>query len=854
MKAAVPKTTPPIRPHLASLVADLQRHGSQTAVTSPHGLRHASFSYSQLAELAGRCAHYLESQRIAKGDRVVIWGENCGEWLAAFFGCLLRGVVAVPIDIAGSPEFARRVMADVGAKLVFGPAGGLAVPCCAFADFDRVFPPQPLMDPVPGLAESDTLQIIFTSGTTGEPKGIVHTHRNVLASLRPIEREMRKYMKYERIFHPLGILQTLPLSHVFGQFMGIWIPVLLGAVVHFESHLLAGGLVEIIHRERVSVLAAVPRVLEILQNHLRSQFPDLDLRLEQAAGQPAWKRWWVFRDVHRALGWKFWALVCGGATLPAAVEDFWRTLGFAVIQGYGMTETAALVSLSHPFHLARGSIGRVLPGREVKLSGEGEILVRGETVSGATWEKSGLRRGESEWLATGDLASIDSAGNLIFRGRKKDVIVTSAGLNIFPEDLEAALKRQPGVRAAAIVEVSGPQGPQPLAALVLSGAADPAGVVRAANRELAEYQQIRRWMVWPDPDLPRTSTGKVLRRQIAASIRPEAQSSELASGSGLAVILHRITGVDPGKLPDSALLSEDLHLDSLGRTELQSAIESQFGIDTSGEEFQSVHTLGELKDLLRAAPGEGPSPALASAPASTQEARAHGAPFTYPSWPWLLIARFVRNAFMEAIMRPLVKLLAAPRVPLTLAAEPVKPVLIVSNHVTLYDVPLILYALNRRMRSHVAIAMAGEMLRDFRRSRNPVVRLGYWLAVALFNVFPLPQQGNFRPSFAHAGRAMDRGFHVLVFPEGQRSPDGEMHEFQGGTGILWTQLGCDALPVYLGGLADLKARRVRWFRSGRISVRIGTPLALPSDADPKTASATLEQQVRALRSQPHIAR
>lgn len=836
MGADVPSTSAPDRPHLASLLADLRRFGAQTAVTSRRGLRRSRLTYAELVELAGRAAAYLEAQGVKKGDRAAIWGENCGEWLAAFYGCMLRGVVAVPIDVAGSPEFARRVMADVGARLVFGGADGIETPRCRFEDFGRVFPERPLLEPVAGLQESDTLQIIFTSGTTGEPKGIVHTHANILASLRPIEREMRKYMKYERLVHPLGIVHTLPLSHVFGQFMGIWIPALLGAVVHFDARMLAAELVEEIRRERASVLAAVPRLLEILAGHLRARFPDLDARLQRAASQPAWKRWWIFRDVHGALGWKFWALVSGGATLPAALEEFWTALGFAVIQGYGMTETAALVSLSHPFHPAKGSIGRVLPGREVRLSEEGEILVRGETVARARWEKGRLRQQESEWLATGDLAAIDAAGNLRFRGRKKDVIVTSAGLNIYPEDLEAALMRQAGVQAAAVVEVSGPQGPQPLAALVLRPGAGAAEVVRGANRELAEYQQIRRWIVWPDPDLPRTSTGKVLRRRIAAAVQAPEGGAVAPPQGALAAILHRLTGVDVEKMPDSARLSEDIRLDSLGRAELQSILEVEFGIDASSEDFQRVQTLGELKELLK-------QPAVRGLTAEGEEAEA---PHVYPRWPWSAAATAMRIVFFDLVLRPLVKLLAAPGVRSDLGRIPDKPVLLVANHVTAYDAGLILAALPRHMRNRVAIAMAGEMLRDFRGSRNPLEQAKYWLATALFNVFPLPQRGNFRPSFAHAGQAMDRGFHVLVFPEGRRSPDLEMHEFQRGAGILWTQLGCEALPVRLGGLAELRASGARWFRSGRIRVHIGRPVPLPAGIDAKAAAELLESSVRAL--------
>ena len=248
-----------------------------------------------------------------------------------------------------------------------------------------------------------------------------------------------------------------------------------------------------------------------------------------------------------------------------------------------MTETAALVSLNHPFHAAKGTIGKVLPGREIRLGDDGEILVRGDTVSKATWQHGKLQTQDSEWLSTGDLASLDASGNLQFRGRKKEVIVTAAGLNIYPEDLEAALLHQPLIKAAAVVEVDG----GPVAALVLQEPADPAEAVRAANEELAGYQQIRRWIVWPDPDLPRTSTGKILRREVAAGFKGTAPKM-------LTGIIERITG----KVPDS----EDLHLDSLGRVELQSAIESQLGVEIDDAAYQQVHTLGDLRGLLSGSP------------------------------------------------------------------------------------------------------------------------------------------------------------------------------------------------------------------------------------------------------------
>jgi long-chain acyl-CoA synthetase len=800
-----------VRPHLASLVEDFKRHGDQIAIVSRHGLRKEICSYKTLSQLAGRFATLLVQRGIVKGDRVLIWGDNGAPWIAAFFGCILRGVVPAPIDVAGSENFAHRVAQEVDPKLVTGSRAQLhSFPNgLAFEDFESL--PLDEAGAIDGISESDPVQIVFTSGTTGDPKGVVHTHGNILASLRPIEQEMQKYLKYERIFHPLRFLHTLPLSHVFGQFMGTWIPPLLAAEVHFESRLIPGDILATLHDERISVLIAVPRVLEILQTYLLQRF---NPNIEKAKRFSALRKWWEFLRIHRAFGFKFWALICGGATLPEGLEQFWNTLGLVVIQGYGMTETAALVSLNHPFHASHGSIGKVLPGREIRIGDDGEILVKGDTVSKTTWQSGRMQTLDSEWLATGDLASLDDTGNLRFRGRKKEVIVTASGLNIYPDDLEAALLKQPLIKAAAVVEVEG----EPAAALVLRQPGDAAEAVRAANAELAGYQQIRRWIVWPDVDLPRTSNGKIMRHEVVGGF-------EGAKPRLLSDIVGRIKG----EVTDS----EDLALDSLGRIELQSAIESQFGVEIDDAAYSRVNTIGELRGLLSGS--------------AQSESRDEN---IYPTWPWSRLQNGIRVLFVELIVRPFVAVLANPRI--ERAEAPLKPVLIVSNHVSVYDVPLILYALPSRMRRRVAVAMAGEMILNFRHARN----LGNWflnlcgppaylLITALFNVFPLPQLGNFRKSFAHAGRAMDRGFHVIVFPEGKRTSDGLMHSFQKGSGMLWKELQCDALPMYLGGMST-----GQWFRSGKIFIRVGKPIPF-NDFEAAEASRILEQAVRSLEADAH---
>ena len=833
------------RKNLASIVADFRRHGNQTAVVIRQGLRRRTVAYGELATLAGRFSSELARRGIVKGDRVLIWGPNGPEWIAAFFGCVLRGSVPVPLDDAGSLDFARRVEQDISPKLIVGSAAHLAgldaaIPQFRLEDFTAALPPQPDFSEPEGLSESDPLQIVFTSGTTGDPKGVVHTHRNVLASLRPIEREAQKYLKYERFFHPIRILHTLPLSHVFGQFMGLWIPPVIAAEVHFEDRLIGSELAERIRGQRISVLAAVPRVLDLLRDYLRQRFPDLEGRRKKAQGARAWKRWWIFRDVHRLFGFKFWAPVSGGAALPSDLEDFWNSLGFVVIQGYGVTAPTALVSLNHPFHAARGSLGRVLPGREIKLTDEGEVLVRGETVSNAVWQGGRLQQRESDWLPTGDLAELDESGNLRYRGRKKDVIVTSAGLNIHPDDLEAALAQQPEVKACAVVEAQGQYGPEPFAAVVVRSG-EVADAVDRANQKLAEYQQIRRWMIWPEPDLPRTSTGKVLRREVARVVAGAQRDPQQAAGS-LAQLLQRVTG-KAEEISDESSLAADLNLDSLARVELQAGLEEKFGAVVDDAAMQTVRTVGDLRRLITATPEAKISETVA--PVRDEH--------IYPAWPWNAFVQFCRSAFIEMILRPLVWLLGRPKVSSNLRSLPDGPVLIYANHVTAVDVALMLYALPGKLRRRIAVAMSGEILLAWRRQRyynyrilNWISPLEYVLVTALFNVFPLPQRSGFRRSFAHAAKAMDGGYSIIVFPEGRRASDENIQPFMSGSGLLWSDLRCPALPVHLGGLGQLKQTREHWFHSGKMSVQIGELISSRPDLEPDSATTLLEQGLRAL--------
>jgi long-chain acyl-CoA synthetase len=917
--------------HLASLIDDFRRLDRDIAVVRYQGNRRRVTTYGELAKLAGRFAALLAERGIVEGDRVLIWGENSAEWIGAFHGCMLRGVLAVPLDIFGTADFVGRVAKDASPKLAIGDAVLLAklatnhdapqIATLAFEDLESELPATE-MGAVSGLTKETPLQILFTSGTTGDPKGIVLTHGNVLASMVPIEEGAKPYMSYEWMVHPMRILHTLPLSHVFGQALGLWVPPLLKAEVHFESRLAAPRLIEQIHDERISVVAAVPRVLAVLKSHLEATHGGLAERVAAAHTKPAgWGRWWRFRGVHREFGLKFLVFVCGGGAMPAALEQFWTTLGFVLVQGYGMTETTAMIALNHPFHVAEGTIGKPVTGTEVKLGPDGEVLVRGDVISSATWQGGALRKRDSEWLATGDIAERNESGDLKFLGRKSEVIVTAAGVNIHPEDIEAAIEAEPDVAACAVVGMETPTGMEPCAVVACRGSGNcgPAAIEHA-NARLPEFQRITRWVMWPEPDLPRTSTGKVRRKPVAEWLA-RVQSAAATPGSGkaatsgdpaygpsadwLLALIAQITGEASPGVGDELRLTEDLHLDSLGRVQLASAIEDRLGVVSGTGLLEEVQTLGELRKVVaggaaaeselaqeaaeEAAKAEsgvhrrdGAQGASTAAPQAAGETHAQGAAetqqavatadlpqgviatpgalkrpsFIYPEWPWWKPFQWIRAAFVEAALRPGTWLLVKPRVVGPQKPLPSGPLLIVSNHVTSYDGDLIVYALPGPYRRRIAAAMLGEMLDDFLHWRNPwkpgnkgfyIFGLpSYYLVTALFNVFPLPRQRDFQRSFAHVGKALDHGYNVLVFPEGTLSRDGTLAPFRAGIGLLAKQSFVPVLPMAMRGLGEIKTGKRGWFRPGTIEVHIGEAISFGPEETEAAITARLHDEVERL--------
>jgi long-chain acyl-CoA synthetase len=830
---------------LVQIVQSFHRRGAETAFVSRRGYRNIRWTYGQVADASYGLAEELQRRNILAGDHIVLWGEDSAEWVISFFACVLCGAVIVPMDRAASLEFVQRICRQVDARLCIGSNEQPRIdPLLPFLSFELLpglltirSRPQPVL---PNLKSQDTVEIVFTSGTTAEPKGVILSHKNILANLNPLEREISKYLKFERIVHPLRFLNLLPLSHVFGQFLGLFIPQLLGGTVIFQNTLNPAEIIHTIRKERISVLVTVPRIMEALQSKIERDLKasgQLDVfrkQFDKAAGTHFLRRWWMFRRIHRQFGWKFWAFISGGASLKSETEQFWGRIGFAVVQGYGLTETTSLISLNHPFRIGKGSIGKVLPGREIKLAPDGEILVRGESIAKNYYQAREVKpvAGEEGWFHTGDVGALDEQGNLYFKGRRKNVIVSPEGMNIYPEDLEIALRHQPEIRDCIVLGLERGGNAEPCAVLLLRRKEqDPEFVIQRANESLAEYQHMRHWFVWPDDDFPRTSTQKPQIKLIQEYVNTQLTGATATAAGGEAItdLIARITGRKTGKVSPENNLSKDLNLGSIERVELFSALVDRFQIDLDESRFASAITVGDLEKML--------------VETSLEQTRFH-----YPRWAQRIPFVMLRILVYYLLSLPVTLLMAWPRIR---GRENIRnlrgPILIVANHITRADVVFILAALPIRYRHRLAVAMAGEMLQAMRNppKKTPALKrfaekLSYWLVVSLFNVFPLPQYAGFRRSFAFAGECVDRGCSILVFPEGKRTLDGNLSPFRAGIGILANNLNTPVVPIKIDGLFELKKAGKKFSKPGTVKVTIGSPLKFEPGIDPAMIAKDLE--------------
>jgi long-chain acyl-CoA synthetase len=728
-----------------------------------------------------------------------------------------------------SREFVARVLGQTEPRLALATRKLAAVlrefeiPTLEFETLDL---PERMPVALPTVGPDTLAEIIFTSGTTGDPKGVMLSHRNVAANVDsilaaiPLPRDAR-------------MLSLLPLSHMFEQVGGCFCPLAVGAAIRYPSSRQPSALAATMREWKPTALAGVPQLLSAVMAGIereataRGRMALLEKLRTVALRLPRGVRRTLFRPVLARLGGALDFVISGGAPVDPDLQRKWEAMGVNVLEGYGATECSPVITSNQLGRGRIGSVGRALPGQEVRLAPDGEVLTRGRNVFVGYWRNDTATAAafDGEWYRTGDLGHFDGDGFLHLKGRKKDLIVLADGQNVYPDDVETVLRRQAGIADTVVVGLPQHGSVRVHAALIEAEPGAATAAVRAANGDLDARQQVMDFTIWPDADFPRTHTLKV-RRPLVLAFLQEQQLTASAPPAGrddsdplLSLIAQ---ACQPDRtITDGSALGDDLGLDSLTRIELLSTIEEELGVYVDDTEIGPQTTVGTLRALVQ-----------------QRDARPRARRF--PEWSRRAPATWVRRAVMSRLTAPAVRTLYDIEViGLERLRDLQQPCLVIANHVLHLDAAVLVCSLPASLRDRLAIAAAAnDIFGDKRRA---------FLAALLGNAFPFSKDGSgVRDSLEYLARTLEEGWSVLIFPEGELTVHGPMQPFKSGAGLLAVEARVPVLPLRIDVLREGSVDRGRWLppRRGRLRLSVGTPLRLPADMPYDEATARLEAAVR----------
>jgi long-chain acyl-CoA synthetase len=815
--------------------------------TEADGLSRISFREWREQSLA--CAARLQALGVKPGDRVLLAGANHPAWPMAFFGIHLAGATAVPLDANIEADVAQNLARVSGARVFIAddvvrercrPRLGEEV---AWLGMPAAVEPGPAGERAK-VSPSDVAALIYTSGTTGTPKGVMLTHANLtalVASLAPLF----PLSKGDRI------LSVLPLHHTFELACGLLLPLSRGSRVIYLDELTAERLELGLKKGRVTGVIGVPALWEMLERRiyarvaergaLMSQVFDFAVELNRSLGKTfgvdAGRL--LFGPVHEGLGGHLKFLVSGGAALPDRTHHLFAGVGLHLAEGYGLTEASPVLTVADAGPRSRsGHVGKAIPGVEIRIGrpnaeGVGEVLARGPNVMlGYSDDEASTRLtiDEDGWLHTGDLGKLDHRGQLTIVGRAKDVIVAANGENVYPDDVEARLGVVEHVAELAILGVSDSRGGERVACVAVP--AEDSAKTRSERHALAKAALDKAFgklaatsrpvlVTLFDTPLPRTATRKVKRNELVRlmervgplSERPprlEGPAADKLDGAARAV--HAAVAViarkEPSTLHGALSLRGDLGFDSLMLLELLVALESQVDSAVDAERLSECNTLGEVEALVR---DTGSGRHLSRDTARIEHEQEH--PLDVPpllreaAMHWMGRAQM---GFYKSVLHT--KVSGRAFIPYN------RNVLVAANHASHLDMGLVKYALGSYGKDIVSLA-AQDYFFEGNRWRKAYFE-------NFTNLVPLSRAGSLRQSLRAAGDLLEAGKTVLIFPEGTRSVDGEIHEFKAVAGHLALHQNVDLLPVWLGGTFAALPKGATVLRRRDVQVRIGPPLEI----------------------------
>ncbi|MBJ6725216.1 AMP-binding protein [Geomesophilobacter sediminis] len=801
---------------LIDLFHSFAERGDQTVFVNRTGVRRFTVTYREFHDLSLKMATLLEQNGVGEGDRVLIWGPNSSWWAVAYWGIILRGAIAVPVDFMSDLARADTIRGLTEARLVlqsrFKPDRITEGNTLLLEDLPYLLENVAPIGTIAGCLPDATAQLIYTSGTTGNPKGVILTHRNLIANVTQIHRQV------PIITPAFRFLSLLPLSHMFEQMGGFFLPLYRGASVVYLGALKPSAIMDALKEEDIYVIMSVPRLMQLLRSTIERELEEKHLsgtfRLLTRLGirLPKGGRRVMFYPVQRKFGANFVVFVSGGAALAPELFNFWDAFGFTVLEGYGLTETSPVLCVNTLEHQQAGSVGPPLPGVQLKIEDK-QILARGDNVFPGYYrnEQATLEAFTPDgWFKTGDIGEIGPDGTLSIKGREKELIVTGSGVNVYPDELEAVLNKIQGVKESCVIGLERGGGEEVHAVLLLDGRGiAPEDIVGQANNSLDAMHQITGYTLWHEPEFPKTTTLKIKKFAVKEAVQkgPEGGDATVSSDS-LIALLAKVTGTATGKIREDSLLVADLGLTSIDGVELVNFLEQEYRLDIEDSQVGAQTRVSDLRQII----------------AKRERVNRHD---HFRFWTNRSFFRGVRRLVDTVFHAPLFRALVTLEVRGAAQLESLKgPIFFVANHLSYLDQPAIMFALPPKLRYQSATAAWEEFFfGDYHGLNRILRRLSYQYGTLLMNLFPLPQSQGFSGSLRFMGRLADAGVNILIFPEGEHSRSGKLLPFQMGLGIMVKALGIPVVPVKISGTDQVLPPGAHFPTKGKVRVTFGKPLS-----------------------------
>ncbi len=871
------------------------RFGKRVAIEVQRPDRVDRFTYQQLYDMAVAHGVWLAANGVQPGDRCAILAHNDAHWCAVYLGILRAGAVAVPLDTNYSAKQVATIVRDSGARLLFVSERlrpvvaealnhGLIDPQIDIADVHSSPGTATALAPEAQYAPSAPAVILYTSGTTSDPKGVVLTHANLLA-------ERDAAFKVVTVTDQDALLGVLPLFHSLAQLANLLLPFAVGARVVYLETINSTDLVRALKERQITIFCCVPQFFYLIHQRVMQQVQKsglvtrvvfrallaLNFRLRRMGLNlgPVF-----FGKVHDVMGRKMRLLVTGGSKFDPAIGRDLYSLGFTILQAYGLTETSAAASINTPDEAHIDTVGKPLPGVQIKIlppepdRQDGEIAICGPVIMAGYYNRPDATAQvmQDGWFLTGDLGRMDAEGRLQITGRKKEMIVLASGKNIYPEEIEAHYRQSSFVKEICVMGLAEPGrlGTERLYAAVVPDMdimrerkiVNAGDIMRFELEGLAvglpAHKRVLGYDIWFEP-LPRTTTQKIKRHEVERRVRERQEAAaqdataplsdhhqawlddaHVAAAAG--VIQARVHG--GGRVRPDANLELDLGLDSMERVELLTELEQRFNVRVPQSASHEIFTVRQLVEAVR--PGAGNDRHAAYAPGASTADESWAVllrdlpPVTDPVLGGLLERRPITTAILFVLSRLMRAAVSRVRVS-GLDRLPVDgPFIISPNHQGFFDPLFVCSVLPYRLSRQLFFVGAVEYF------ETPLTR---WFA-RIVNLVPVDADSNLVPAMKAGAFGLAHGKVLVLFPEGERSIDGTVKKFKKGSPILAQHLGVPVVPVAIKGVYELwpRNRPINWrrllpFSGHRVRIEFGAPMTFAEGASYGESAAQLRDRV-----------